>query len=71
MDKKFEIKAILFENGALAIAAECKGASGSEVITVLREIVSSVSERSCPNEAVQSYFIRKLVNEIQTIRREK
>lgn len=71
MDKKFEMKVILFENDALEMATKCNGANGLEVITVLSEIANTVAERIYPDEAGRNHFIYDLVSAILTRRKEE
>lgn len=71
MGKKFEMRAILFENGALGIAVNCNDANSAEVITVLREIVYAVAKRQCLDEVQQDRFIHYLINAILTKREEE
>ncbi len=71
MDKKFEMRVILYENNSLGMATKCNGANGLEVIAVLSEITNTVAERIYPDEAGRNHFIYDLVNAILTIREEE
>ncbi len=71
MDKKFEMRVILYENNSLGMATKCNGANGLEVIAVLSEIANTVAERIYPDEAGRNHFIYDLVNAILAKRKEE
>lgn len=55
MDKKFEMKVILFENDTMGIAMK-SCASGADIAKVLSETINSVIEKLSSDEAVRDYF---------------
>ncbi len=71
MGKKFEMRVILFENGALGIATKSNGANGADAILVLSKIVNDTIENLHLDASEQYYFLRDLVSSVLNMREEE